>query len=139
MNNLAQAQRATVKRASPCFVVQDVTRTAAYYRDVLGFCSGNLCGDPPTFAILSRDGGDVMFQQATVDAVESLTTNDNLVRGTCDIFIGVGDIQTLAEELHVSRAEVVVPLVHRPIYDGYEMIVRDCDGRLICFNQSTED
>jgi predicted enzyme related to lactoylglutathione lyase len=128
-------RRAKVGRASPCLLVDDVVRTAAFYREVLGFCSADLFGEPPTFAVISRDGGDVMFQQAPASTCPVVRPNASMVPATCDVFINVDDVHALARELGDNGADVVLPVTHRPIYDGHEMIVRDCDGRLICFTQ----
>jgi uncharacterized glyoxalase superfamily protein PhnB len=139
MADTAGGRSAVVKRASPCFVVDDVTRTAAYYRDVLGFCSGDLFGEPPSFAVVSRDGGDVMFQEAPPSTRPASKTNASAAPCTCDLFVSVDNVHALAAELLGKGADVVMPPTYRPIYNGHEMIVRDCDDRLICFIQTDEE
>ena len=39
-----------------CFVVDDVVKSAEYYRDVLGFSFNRYWGDPPCFVMVERDG-----------------------------------------------------------------------------------
>ena len=39
-----------------CFVVDDVVKSAEYYRDVLGFSFKRYWGEPPCFVMLERDG-----------------------------------------------------------------------------------
>ena len=39
-----------------CFVVDDVVKSAEYYRDVLGFSFNRYWGEPPCFVMLERDG-----------------------------------------------------------------------------------
>ena len=39
---------------SPCFLVDDVVKSAEYYRDVLGFHFERYWGEPPCFVIVIR-------------------------------------------------------------------------------------
>ena len=39
-----------------CFLVDDVVKSAEYYRDVLGFSFNRYWGEPPCFVMLERDG-----------------------------------------------------------------------------------
>ena len=48
---------------SPCFIVSDVTRTIAFYRDKLGFETRFLPPDKdPFFAIIGRDGAQIFIK-----------------------------------------------------------------------------
>ena len=77
--------------------------------------------------MLFRDGATVVLQKGEA----RLNGGD-----VADAFLGVTDLKALASELAARGAQVVQPPVHRPIYDGWEMTVRDCDGRLLLFSQS---
>lgn len=48
-----------LKGIAPQFVVADVVRAAEHYRDALGFTVVDYFGDPPVFAIVSRDGVEI--------------------------------------------------------------------------------
>lgn len=124
-----------LKDASPCFLVDDLRATAEHYRDVFGFCFDAFYGEPPTFTILSRDGATIMLQEAPEDRRPAVCPNSRLSPDTSDLFIGVTDVKALAKELNERGADIVQQPIHRPIYDGWEMIARDRDGRLICFSQ----
>ena len=115
-----------LKDAAPCFLVPDVRTTAEHYRDVLGFCPGDFIGEPPTFCMMFRDGATIVLQtgEARPNGGEA-----------ADAVLGVTDVKALAGELAERGAQIVQPPVHRPIYDGWEMAVRDCDGRLLLFCQ----
>lgn len=113
------------KDAAPCFVVEDVRATADHYRDVLGFCPGDTVGEPPTFCMLFRDGATIVLHQGTAKPNGGLP----------DAFLGVEDVKALAKELQGRGAEIVLPPTYRPLYDGWEMSVRDRDGRTILFTQ----
>ena len=115
-----------LKDAAPCFLVPDVRATAEHYRDVLGFCPGDFVGEPPTFCMVFRDGATVVLQKGEV------RPNGG---DTADAFLGVTDVKALAAELGERGAQIVQPPIYRPIYHGWEMTVRDCDGRLLLFSQ----
>ena len=116
-----------VKDAAPCFLVPDVRATAEHYRDVLGFCPGDVVGEPASFCMLFRDGATIVLQRG-----EARRNGGE----TADAFVGVTDVKALAAELEGRGAEIVAPPTYRPIYDGWEMMVRDCDGRLVLFTQA---
>jgi predicted enzyme related to lactoylglutathione lyase len=118
---------AKLKDSAPCFLVADVRATAEHYRDVLGFCFEGFVGEPASFCMLSRDGATIVLQRG--DARPN-------GREAADAFLGVTDVKSLAAELVRRGAEIVLPPTYRPIYDGWEMSVRDCDGRLILFTQA---
>jgi len=50
-----------------------------------------------------------------------------------------GDAAALAEELRGKGADIIEGPVDRQIYPGRELIVRDCDGRVICFGQLLDE
>ena len=125
-----------LKDSAPCFLVHDVRATAEHYRDVFGFCFDELFGEPPTFAMLFRDGATVVLQEAPEDRRPVVKPNAAALPGACDAFFGVNDVKALAEELAGRGADIVQPPVYRPIYDGWEMVVRDLDGRLVLFSQA---
>ena len=52
-----------IRSSLPVLGVQDVLKTAAYFRDVLGFQALSVVGDPPAFAIVERDTFEVFIQR----------------------------------------------------------------------------
>jgi hypothetical protein len=120
----------TLKYAAPVFLVPDVRATAEHYRDVLGFCPGHIVGDPPSFCMLFRDGATLVLIRGDAKP------NGEAVPDAADVFFGVGDVKALAGEFEARGARIVLPPTYRPIYDGWEMSVRDNDGRLVLFTQA---
>jgi hypothetical protein len=120
----------TVRDASPVFMTENVQATAEQYRDVFGFCVGNTVGDPPNFCMLFRDGATIVLARGEPQP------NGKLVDGVADAFIGVVDVAELAAELEAKGADIVHHPVYRPAYDGWEMAVRDRDGRMLLFTQA---
>jgi predicted enzyme related to lactoylglutathione lyase len=117
---------------SPCFVVEDVFATAEYYRDVLGFEFDTFFGDPPSFVILRRDTVPVMLKQLPGAQRQTCVGSEP---DFLDAYFWVDDLTSLAAELKARGAEITVDPTDRPIYEGRDMYVRDCDGRVLCFGQ----
>jgi hypothetical protein len=53
-----------------------------------------------------------------------------------DVFLYADDVEALAAELTAKGAEIVHGPTYRPIWNGKELAVRDCNGRTLCFGQS---
>ena len=124
-----------VSNVSPVLLVPDVFATAEYYRDVLGFSFDQIYGEPPSFVILQRDSARLMFRQPREGAPPppnaSVTPNF-----ASDVFIAVDDIEALAQELRGKGAEILSGPTYRPIWNGKELEVRDCNGRVLGFGQA---
>ena len=124
-------------RVSPGFAVADVFATAEYYRDVLGFRFDQIWGNPPSFVILDRDDARLMIKQVAAEGLPRPArkrSNEQI-----DVYIYVNDATALADELRGKGADIIEGPVDRQIYPGRELIVRDCDGRVICFGQLLDE
>ena len=120
-------------RSAPYFPVADVAASARHYETVLGFKSEYLAGDPPQFAILTRDGLPIMLRLV---ADPSRIAPNERQGGTWDAFFWVRDVQALYEELRGKGADVVYgPLVTE--YGMKEFAARDGDGHVLGFGQET--
>jgi catechol 2,3-dioxygenase-like lactoylglutathione lyase family enzyme len=119
-------------RVAPGFAVADVFTTAEYYRDVLGFRFDQIYGNPPSFVILDRDDARLMIKQVAPEALPLAAKRSN---DQYDAYIYADDVTALADELRAKGADIVQEPIDRQIYNGRELIVRDCDGRILCFGQ----
>ena len=123
-----------IASVSPVLLVQDVFDTAEYYRDVLGFQFDQIYGEPPSFVIVQRGGARLMFRQphegAPQPANAAITPNF-----PGDVFVAVDDVEALAEELRGKHAEIMSGPTFRQIWNGKELEVRDCNGRVLVFGQ----
>jgi catechol 2,3-dioxygenase-like lactoylglutathione lyase family enzyme len=119
-------------RHAPYFLVADVAQAAAYYQDVLGFRSEYCAGEPPQFAIHSRDGLAVMLRLAP-DAAKIVPSAAQ--GGTWDAFFWVTDVRALLEELRSRGALIAYELVYQAAYRMDEFAVRDLDGYVLGFGQ----
>jgi catechol 2,3-dioxygenase-like lactoylglutathione lyase family enzyme len=118
-------------RGAPYFPVPDVSGIGLYYRDVLGFECEYSAGNPPEFAIYSRDGCPIMFRKSQDTA---LICPNERQGGTWDVFFWVSDVEALHGELGPKGAVVVYPPTIQP-YGMKEFAVRDPNGYVLGFGQ----
>ena len=130
---MSTEQRQQLVRSAPYFPVSDVAKATSHYETVLGFKREYSAGDPPQFAILSRDGLAIMLR--LVSDPTKISPNERQ-GGTWDAFFWVKDVQSLYEELHAKGADVV----YGPIQTEYgmkEFAARDREGYVLGFGQES--
>ena len=115
------ARPAQLVRGAPYFLVPDVGAAGDYYRDVLGFEREYAAGNPPEFAIYSRNGSAIMLRRAPDP---SLICPNERQGGTWDVFYWVEALDALFAE----------PPVVRP-YGIREFAVRDPNGYVLGFGE----
>ena len=111
--------------------VADVKRSAAFYRDVLGFSIGMLWPEnTPEFAILHRDGLRLQLGSREAPATDAALYSSTLCF----------DVSS-ALDLHASIAPRVAiewgPEVY--FYHRREFAFRDPDGHMIIVSEVTDD
>jgi catechol 2,3-dioxygenase-like lactoylglutathione lyase family enzyme len=120
-----------IVRGAPYFPVPDVASIGIYYGDVLGFACEYSAGNPPEFAIYSRDGSPIMFRRSQDPAL--IFPNESQ-GGTWDVFFWVSDVEALHGELTENGAVLVYPPTIQP-YGMKEFAVRDPNGYVLGFGQ----
>ena len=124
--------------AVPQFTVPDVVKTAEYYRDILGFqIAGYWDGEsasmepsePPVFGIVWRGKVEIFFSRADDSPVRT-----GRARLALDAYIRITGVDELATELRERGADIVDGPVDR-IYNERELVVRDCNGLVLCFGE----
>jgi catechol 2,3-dioxygenase-like lactoylglutathione lyase family enzyme len=123
---------ARLLRSAPYFPVADVAKLAHYYERTLGFRIDYAAGNPPVFAIVSRDGFPLMLR--LVDDPSRVAPNE-MQGGTWDAFFWVDDAEALCSELRARGADVVYGPLVQADYDMKEFAVRDPDGYVLGFGQ----
>jgi catechol 2,3-dioxygenase-like lactoylglutathione lyase family enzyme len=113
----------------PVLDCADVARSAAFYRDALGFVA-TMWGDPPRFAIVRR--GTVTLGLASVHEGDMLHVKKNWVA-----YIYVADADGLYAQLqqrgvHLPDAPTLQPWGCR------DFVLHDPDGHLLCFGQDMD-
>jgi uncharacterized glyoxalase superfamily protein PhnB len=113
-------------------LVEDVARTAEYYRDALGFRIKFLAGDPPAYGTVLR--GEATVHLLPLDAGDRVRPNRFARNGATDVYIAVSDVDTLCEELR-SHGATIVQQPETYAYGMREFTVEDCNGYWLCFGQ----
>jgi uncharacterized glyoxalase superfamily protein PhnB len=117
-----------IQRIAPQFFTLNLPETLAYYEGSLGFeCTGQY-GDPPFYAIVQRDGHAIHFR-----LVDCLPENpDKYAEELLDAYITVDDPDGLYNEFRARGVVFSRELADMP-WQAREFVVKDCDGRLLCF------
>ena len=121
-----------IVRSAPYFPVPDVAAATSHYETVLGFKKEYSAGDPPQFAMVSRDGFAIMLRLVSDSA--SIVPNERQ-GGTWDVFFWISDAQALFEELQANGADIVYGPVIQEEYGMKELAVRDRNGYVLGFGQ----
>jgi catechol 2,3-dioxygenase-like lactoylglutathione lyase family enzyme len=122
--------RATLSAITPLFVVSDLQRSLAFYRDRLGFEVTYEAPDPdPFFAIVARDGVRVMLKVADIGALPNRARHPD---ARWDAYIHVPDPDALAAELR-DRGMPLTPTDTDDGLRGFELA--DQDGYVFFFGR----
>ena len=127
---MGESANAQLRAIAPYFFVADVTKAAAYYRDVLGFKYERLWGEPPSFCMVDRDGLTIMLKQV---ADKVLIRPNGNVPESWDAYIWVRDADQLFAEFANRKARIAYPVCYQEEYGNREFAVRDLDGYVIAF------
>jgi uncharacterized glyoxalase superfamily protein PhnB len=120
-----------IRQIAPQFFATDIPRTLAYYKDQLGFeCTGTWL-DPPTYAIVTRNGHAIHFRCAAPPIANPDKYEDELL----DAYLFVEDVDALYAEYAVKGVEFTRRIGNMP-WDSREFVVKDCDGRLLAFGSN---
>jgi catechol 2,3-dioxygenase-like lactoylglutathione lyase family enzyme len=125
--------RATTSAISPSFIVTDVERTIAFYRDKLGFETRFRQPEQnPFFAIIGRDGAQI-FIKSERDIVP-LPNSRRHPHLRLDSFVYVPDPDALAAEFADHGVAFSVPL--KDTSDGLRGFeICDPDGYVLFFGR----
>jgi len=114
---------------APQFLVDDLDRAIAYYRDQLGFALDFVYQS--FYASVTRDGFAIHLKHgpALPAEREHRKQNEHL-----DAYISVSGIRGLFSELENRGARVISPLQERP-WACLDFCVEDPDGHILCFSE----
>jgi uncharacterized glyoxalase superfamily protein PhnB len=116
--------------ASPQFLVHDLEKAIAYYRDRLGFKLDYVY--QLFFASLSRDGFTIQLKCSANPA--DATPRKPFER--IDAHVTVSDIEALYGDLQSRGARIVRRLEQRSW--AKDFFVEDPEGYILCFSQQTQ-
>ena len=131
-----------LKKLAPNFAVQDIEKTVAFYRDVLGFKLEMAVPEDKSgveqeltekkkyiYAMMSRDGVEVMFQRTDSIGEDVPPLKGVPIGASVSFYIEVEDINALYQEMK-SKAEVVKEL-ETVWYGMQEFYIKDCNGYIL--------
>ena len=121
-----------LRSVAACFPVAGVAATVEWYTQHLGFRAHPF---PPTgtpvFAILERDGVEIMLQKMDGYAKPELYSRRS--GGVWDAYIRVTGVEELYESLR-KNAEVLMTLRQQP-YGDWEFEIKDLNGYVLVFSE----
>ena len=117
---------------APQFLVDDLERTIAYYRDVLGFAFGEPWAG--FYAIGQRDGLELHFKQAPKNLAERQHRRDN---EHLDASAGVEGIEAFYTICLANGAKILKPLTSTA-WGTKDFYIEDPDGYIICFGGTAD-
>jgi uncharacterized glyoxalase superfamily protein PhnB len=124
---------AVTEAISPFFIVEDVERSIAFYRDRLGFAAGfQQPAEAPVFAILHRDGAMIFVKsEAGVPPLPNAQRHPHM---RWDAYVSAFDPDALAAQFAESGATFSAPL--QDTHDGLRGFeVTDPDGYVLFFGR----
>jgi catechol 2,3-dioxygenase-like lactoylglutathione lyase family enzyme len=119
-------------RAIPVTFVADVTASAAFYRDVLGFSIDFLHGEPPFYGSVSR-GGACIHLKFVHEPVLAVGPEDRDAFIT--VFVQVDNVEALFAE-YIAAGVTFTQRLQKEAWGGRAFIVRHPDGNAICFAET---
>lgn len=113
----------------PILLVSDVSASARWFEEKLGFVTDFLYGDPPFYGSVSRDGVRIhlRFVHNPIFAVAA-AREESLIAASFE----VSDVQALYGEVVARGAEIAQPLTSQE-WGGTDFHVRDADGNAVSF------
>lgn len=123
---------AKITAHAPVLLVKDVAKSAAYWRDKLGFTQQETFGNPPYFAMVKRNDFTVMLALVKPDHV--IVPNWQVVEKMWDVYFWVDDAEAIYAEFQASGAIIDYTLYVAP-HGVNEFGVQDLDDHDIAFGQ----
>ena len=127
-------QKRDLYSVSVCFLVDDIVKSAEYYRDVLGFSFDRYWGEPPCFVMLQRGGVEFFFSGN--GAKGNVRPNQVAFPDfSWDAYVRCHNVDALYQEFKAKGAQITrEPEV--AFYEMKEFEVKDCNGYTLCFAQN---
>ena len=118
-----ESDHPTFLSARPNLLVRDIAASAAFYRDILGFEVKAMMGEPPNFALLTREGAELALLQ-----------HENPTPSGCYIY--VTGVRLLRDHRVAAGARVTYPLRQEP-WDLLNFVIADPDEHQIAMGERT--
>lgn len=139
----------TITSATPVLMVDDVGRTVAFYRDVLGFAFlvGVVEGTretvaqwpapgPLAFAMMQSGQARLMFQTRSSMAAELPRFAETKIGGSLVLYLDCDDLDGLYARLSEHAPFIKAP--HKTFYGTRECSFKDVNGYVLTFAESAD-
>ena len=120
----------------PVFLVDDIVKSAEWYREVLGFQFDRYWGEPPCFVMVGRGDAEI-FLSGPETLGQKIMRSNRSVSHAWDAYIRVRDARALCEEFR-SKGAKIVREPEDTLYQMREFEVEDINGYALCFAQNIE-
>jgi uncharacterized glyoxalase superfamily protein PhnB len=121
--------------AAPTFIVDDVGATIRWYQAELSFAAHPFPENEPwVFAILARDGIEIMLQR--IAGYQKPDLSPLRPAGVWDAYIRMRGVKELYESLR-GKTFIRMPLRKQP-YGDWEFEVRDPNGYVLVFSEALD-
>jgi uncharacterized glyoxalase superfamily protein PhnB len=121
-------------RVAPVLLVRDIHASVAFWRDRVGFDTGEIHGDPPNFAMPTRDGVTFMLVQVP-QGTDVPPPHWRIVEKVNQAYVWVDDVDALYEELQGRGARIDFTIYDTP-WGTREFGIQDLDDHDIAFGQA---
>ena len=127
-----------VRKLTPNLLVADVSRSLAFYVDILGFSRGLQVPDQPPFVFASVTAGpvEIFFNDAVATIEEYPALAGRSIGASATLFIEIDGIEAYYAQLD-GMVKVEMPLKTQ-WYGMKEFAISDPDGYLITFAERAE-
>ena len=131
-------KKMTITKLTPNLMVKDVNKTIEFYENMLDFKV--VISVPDTgnfdFAILSKDGIELMIQKRESFISELPHMCDSVIGGTFALYIDVEDIDEIYNK--VKGTCKILSDMHDTFYGTKEFSCKDINGYVLTFSESVE-
>lgn len=127
--------RAAIAAIVPQFFSTDIAATLAWYDRHLGFETQFEYGDPASYAGAIRDGLSIFFRHMDTPPAAPA---DKMEQEYLDAYLRVEGVEEIYQDIQTRDTPVIRKLTKTP-WGFREFVVRDCDGRLLCFGELASD
>lgn len=122
--------KGVINGIAPQFLVDDLERAVACYRDDLGFEVDFIYEG--FYAGVSRDGRSIHLKCAPKSTADRINRKEN---EHLDAYIDVTDVEGLFAELKSRGANITRTLEEQP-WQCKDFYVEDLDGHILCFSEN---
>ncbi len=126
-----------LKSLTPNLMVKDVNCAVDFYKEFLGFELNQTVPETGQFEWASMKCGDIeiMFQAESSLIQDIPALQDSIIGGSLAFYIQMTGIDELYDKVKGNAA--IVQDMHSTFYGMREFTIRDCNGYLLAFAEST--